>query len=104
MDYNRFIKLFGSRIEKIEHRAWYKSMEESYELYNEVGEDQFITELEDAEGFSEFCYEYYDFMREHWNACSGSMWDAYKEFKTKFARNQDKYWDELNRCARKNRR
>lgn len=104
MDYTRFIKIFGSRIEKIEHRAWYKTMQESHEFYNEVGEDQFITELEDAEGFADFCDEYYDFMRERWNACSGSMWDAYNEFKIKFERNQDNYWNELNKCARKSRR
>lgn len=102
MDYSQFIKIFGPRLK--ESVNWKRTMRESYELYNENGEDQFITELENTEGFDYFCGEYYDFMREHWNACSASMWDSYNEFKTEFKNDTDKYWEFLNRMARKPRR
>ena len=102
MNYLRFVKIFGNRI--TDSNTWGKTLEQSYQLYKEKGEDQFLIELEDSEKFAEFCDEYYDFMREHWNACSASMWSSYEDFKTTHGKNERVYWIYLRNLAKQNKR
>lgn len=99
MEYDQFVRRYARRIQKCD--AWYDSLEESYKICKEKGEDQFLTELEEKEDFQEFCREYYDFLREHYNACSGSMWDSFDKFRNEFNSNYTAYWEHLEECLKK---
>ncbi len=94
-EYSNFVRRYAKRINECD--VWYESIEESYKIYKEKGEDQFLTDLEEKEDFQEFCNEYYGFLREHYNACSAMMWDEFESFRTKFDSDYDKFWDYLQK-------
>ena len=70
-------------------------LNESYNTYQEKGEAEFLSKLKEQEAFRDFCDEYYDYMRERWNACSASMWESFETFRTKYNSNITKYWTYL---------
>jgi hypothetical protein len=92
-DFATFKRLFGPRIEFAR-----MDLNDSYTMYTEKGQEEFLTELEKQEAFREFCDEYYDYMRERWNACSGSMWESFEDFRDKYESNYTKYWAYLKSC------
>ncbi len=81
----------------------YRSLDSWYALYLEKGEDAFLDELEDQEGFAEFCKRFYDTLREEYNICSAGMYSQYDEFKVKFAGDYDSYRNELMLAIRSRR-
>ncbi len=101
-EYSLFVRRYARRINECDQ--WYLSVAESYELYKEKGEDQFLIKLEEHEDFEKFCDEYYAFLREHYNACSGMMWDEFDEFRNKFNSDYSAYWEHLEECLKKNRK
>ena len=82
-----FQDTFGPRIEHAR-----MDLHESFKMYEEKGEAEFLNKLKEQEAFRDFCDEYYDYMRERWNACGGSMWDSFETFRTKYKSNVSKYW------------
>lgn len=92
-DFAMFKRVFGKRILD----AWLE-VDECWKIYQENGEVAFLEKLEEKEAFRAFCHEFYDYMRERWNACSGSMWDSFEEFRTKYDSDVDRYWAYLEKC------
>jgi hypothetical protein len=92
-EYSMFLRKYAKRINECD--AWQHSLAESYEIYKEKGEDLFLTKLEEKEDFNKFCYEYYSFLREHYNACGGMMWDEFELFRSEFNSDYNKYWKHL---------
>ena len=70
-------------------------VQKCYILYQEEGEEAFLDMLEEHEEFEEFSKEYYDYMRERWNACGSSMWYSFREWRDNYDRNVERYWDHL---------
>lgn len=93
MDYAKFVNCFGERLEAVR-----MSLDQSFQLYEEKGHAEFLKVLREKEAFQEFCDEYYDYMRERWNACGGSMWDAFEVFRSKYNGDYAKYWAYLRKC------
>jgi hypothetical protein len=82
-----FETTFGPRIDYAR-----MDLDQSYEMYQEKGEALFLIKLVEQEAFRDFCDEYYVYMRERWNACSGSMWDSFETFRTKYNGDPATYW------------
>ena len=99
-EYSMFLRKYAKRINECD--AWQHSIDESYEIYKEKGEDLFLTKLEEREDFDEFCSEYYDFLREHYNACGGLMWDEFELFRSEFDSDYIAYWKYLREQLKKN--
>jgi hypothetical protein len=94
-EYSMFLRRYAKRINECD--AWYHSIDESYQIYKEKGESQFLTDLEEQEDFQSFCGEYYSFLREHYNACGGMMWDEFKRFRSEFNSDRSAYWKSLEK-------
>lgn len=95
-EYDLFLRRYGRRIMKTD-----LCQEEAFKIYTEQGEEAFLERLEDEEDFMEFCEEYYELLRERYNACSALMEDEYERFKTEFQKDHSKYSEELERAWRK---
>lgn len=95
MDYSLFIRRYEKRI--CDAYSWFITVNEAYELCKEKGEDHFLTVLEEQEDFGDFCKEYYEFLRENYNACNGMMWDQFEIFKSEFNSDRSKYWSHLQK-------
>ncbi len=96
VEYKLFLRRYEKRIRKTDLLETY-----AYQIYKEQGEEAFLTRLEDEEGFAEFCSEYYDLLRERYNACSALMEDEYERFKTQFNKYHSKYSEDLEKAWRK---
>lgn len=101
-EYSLFVRRYAKRINECDQ--WYHSIAESYKIYKEKGEDQFLIKLEEREDFENFCNEYYDHLREHYNACSASMWDAFDSFRNEYNSDYNAYWKYLEDCLEKQRK
>lgn len=98
-DYDMFLRKYRKRIMSV--NDWKFTLVYGYTLYKEKGEDQFLTELEEAEEYTEFCEKYYDILREQFNICSAGMWEHFQMYKEKFGGDEQAYRNEL-RCRIKN--
>lgn len=91
-----FVQRYGKRLAETD-----LSNEEMYEIYRTEGDDAFLIQLERAELFVRFCQTYYDFLREHWNACGALMQEEFERFTTEFDSNQERYWVHIKQRARR---
>ncbi len=95
-EYQLFLRRYGKRISLAN-----LSQQEMYTLSKQQGEEAFLALLEDEEEYIEFCDEYYDLLRERYNACSALMDEEYQRFKTQFKKDHSKYSEDLERAWRK---
>lgn len=97
-EYKIFLKRYRKRIQSV--NDWQFTVENAYELFKEEGEDRFLEVLEDKEGFTEFCNNYYDILRERFNICGGGMRDHYQMYKVELKGNDDAYENYLRRIIK----
>ena len=79
-DYQLFLQRYETRIRAVDDYCSF-TVQKAYKLFKEQGEHQFLQELEEEEKYRDFCNEFYDILREQWNACGALMWDEFKEMK-----------------------
>lgn len=92
-EYKLFVRRYGKRIQ--DAGSYDFSLAYGYNLYKKMGENHFLTELEDVEEYSEFCKKYYSGLRELYNICSAGMWDYYQMYKVKFGGDEGAFRNEL---------
>jgi hypothetical protein len=78
-DYQLFLRRYEMRIQYLDDYSF--TNEKAYKLFKEKGEDHFLQELEEKERYNNFCHEFYDILREQWNACGDLMWDEFNKMK-----------------------
>ena len=55
--------------------------EEAYKAYLSLPENEFMEKLNERADFHDFCKDFYDILREQWNACGTLMMDEFELMK-----------------------
>jgi hypothetical protein len=79
-DFTQFKLQYGYVIKKVD--CW-RDAQHAFQDFKVLGEGAFLVKLNEQLEYTEFCEEFYDTLREHWNICSAGMWEEFQKLKEK---------------------
>jgi hypothetical protein len=74
----KFKKVYKYAMKK---QSRWTTLDQAFRAYLQMGESEFEKEFEDELLFQEFCEEFYDYLREKYNACSAVMYEEFNRMK-----------------------
>ena len=94
LTFEQFKSTYRHILSKNSYLHWHED-KDAYDAYLTLPENEFMEKLNERADFHDFGREFYDILREQWNACGALMWEEFEKMKNLGGR--DKYIESLRK-------